>query len=59
MRRNYIVSNIEIVLLILAIVGVFIGGIVLGNQEKVNCQKSGGQYVSGMVGSKYVTMCSQ
>ena len=59
MRRNYIVSNIEIVLLILAIVGVVIGGIVLGNQEKISCQQSGGQYVSGMVGSKYVTMCSQ
>ena len=59
MRRNLIVPDIEIILLILAIVGVFIGGIVLGNQEKVNCQQSGGQYVSGMVGSKYVTMCSK
>lgn len=59
MRRNYIPTDFEMIALVLAIVGVIVGGIVLGNQDKVNCQNAGGKFVSGMVGDEYVMMCAK
>ena len=59
MKIKSLPFDYEIPLLILAIVGVIVGSIVLGNQEKINCQNAGGNYISGFVGSHYVTMCSK
>ncbi len=59
MRRNYIPTDFEMIALVLAIVGVIVATIVIGNQEKINCQNAGGKIVSGMVGDEYVMMCAQ